>query len=322
MSYRESRCTMPIDSAGASDFEESVHDACEGAQRLNYQSTSCIQYRDRSRFRPGGTLPHENEPARFPTVLFRALSLIERDGLFNVICWQPHGRCFVIHKRKELEALLPRYFKSITKYKSLQRQLYNYGFRRLKSTKDKGGYYHEFFLRDRPDLLCYIDRTGEAGSGVRARRIEPEPNFYRLPFVTPYQSASVPGAVGLNSESRASLVMATSLSKTNGDVGLSQESEIFVSNVRQELSSWIEGDDETSCPVFKSFLNSLGLSKSIAEGRECAGQDSTCEDFPSDQALLVALEERCGYGSPVLADLEPIPLFPFLPHPMYQVGQH
>jgi HSF-type DNA-binding len=294
----------------------------ERAQRPNHQFTSCIQYHDRSRFRPGGTLPHENEPARFPTVLFRALNLIERDGFCNVICWQPHGRCFVIHKRKEFEALLPRYFKSITKYKSLQRQLYNYGFRRLKSTKDKGGYYHEFFLRDRPDLLCYIDRTGESGLGVRARRIEYEPNFYHLPFVTPFQPASVPGAARLNSRSPASMVMVTSLSKTNGDVELSQESEIFFSSVWQELKSWTEGDDETSCPVFKSYLNSLGLSESIAEGQEQAGQDSTCEDFPSDQALLVALEERCGYGSPVLAELEPIPLFPFLPHPMYQVGQH
>lgn len=37
----------------------------------------------------------------FPIKLHEVLDQVEIDGLAHVISWQPHGRCFAIHKPKE-----------------------------------------------------------------------------------------------------------------------------------------------------------------------------------------------------------------------------
>jgi HSF-type DNA-binding len=330
--HPESCGTMSIDRAGtfdcveksgdsSTDSEESFQDTYERAPQPNYQSPHCLQYRDRSHFTPRGTLCHMDEQARFPTNLFRAIDRIQRDGLSSVISWQPHGRCFVIRKRKELQDLLPRYFKSITLYKSLQRQLYNYGFRRLKSSKDKGGYYHEFFLRDRPDLLCYVDRTRETGSGVRARPVYSEPDFYHLPRVTALQPACTTN--GWSRENLASTAMDMSLSKACDEIELLDESEDIVCSAHQELTSWIEGDGEESGTYLNSYSGSLALSNSITDNQTLSGadEDTTSCVLLSDQALLAALEARCGYGPPVFPMFESLSLLPALRDPVAQAGQ-
>ena len=57
-------------------------------------------------------------------------------------------------------------------------------FRRLTVGLDKGGYYHELFLRDRLDLVALIQRVKVKGTGVRAKaNPEEEPNLYIFPFV-------------------------------------------------------------------------------------------------------------------------------------------
>lgn len=98
-----------------------------------------------------------------------------------------------------------------SKLASFQRQLNLYGFRRFTAGPDKGGkdcyvsmvifcciavrnawtnflriflilkgYYHELFLRGRPDLAEHIRRTKVKGAGHRkAGAPETEPNFYR-----------------------------------------------------------------------------------------------------------------------------------------------
>ena len=45
----------------------------------------------------------------FPLKLHQVLDQIEIDGTAHVISWQPHGRCFVIHKPKEfVERVMPK----------------------------------------------------------------------------------------------------------------------------------------------------------------------------------------------------------------------
>ena len=44
--------------------------------------------------RGGVTIP-------FPQKLHQVLEQVEIDGHADVISWQPHGRCFVIHKPKQ-----------------------------------------------------------------------------------------------------------------------------------------------------------------------------------------------------------------------------
>lgn len=121
----------------------------------------------------------------FPVKLHSMLDKIEADGLGHVVSWQPHGRCFVVHDTKEfVRHVMPVYFKQ-TKMASFQRQLNLYGFNRLTNGLDKGGYYHELFLRGKVSLAYDIHRMRVKGTGVRMpTNPESEPNFYALPPVT------------------------------------------------------------------------------------------------------------------------------------------
>lgn len=116
----------------------------------------------------------------FPYRLYEMLQLVERDGLDHIVSWQPHGRCFVVHKPVEFTAILPRYFQ-LTKIASFQRQLNLYNFQRLTKGADRGGYYNEFFLRGKEFLLSNIQRIKVKGTGVRAKsNPQNEPDLYSL----------------------------------------------------------------------------------------------------------------------------------------------
>lgn len=119
----------------------------------------------------------------FPVKLSEMLTQVDDDGLSHIISWQPHGRCFVVHDPAAFKQLLPNFFK-LSKIASFQRQLNLYGFQRLTVGLDKGGYYHELFLRGRPDLVARIQRVKVKGTGVRAKaNPKEEPNLYLYPAV-------------------------------------------------------------------------------------------------------------------------------------------
>ena len=104
----------------------------------------------------------------FPEKLFEMLASVEKEGFSPIVSWQPHGRCFVVHNPKEfVSKVMPFYFRQ-TKLTSFQRQLNLYGFCRLTSGKDRGGYYHELFLRGRPFLCKRMMRTRIKGTGIKA----------------------------------------------------------------------------------------------------------------------------------------------------------
>lgn len=63
-------------------------------------------------------------------------------------------------------------------------QLNLYGFRRITTGRDKGGYYHELFMRGRALLALKMQRTKIKGTGARKpSQPKSEPNFYSMPFV-------------------------------------------------------------------------------------------------------------------------------------------
>lgn len=70
-----------------------------------------------------------------------------------------------------------RFFRQ-TKLTSFQRQLNLYGFQRVVSGKDRGGYYHEMFLRGRPDLARIIVRTPVKGQSNTQSIVGDDPDFY------------------------------------------------------------------------------------------------------------------------------------------------
>lgn len=111
------------------------------------------------------------------------LESVEAEGLNHIVSWQPHGRCFVVHNPTDFVHILARCFK-ISKVASFQRQLNLYGFQRLTTGNDSGGYYHELFLRGKIFLADNIHRIKVKGTKIRARsNPEQEPNFYAMPWV-------------------------------------------------------------------------------------------------------------------------------------------
>lgn len=130
-------------------------------------------------------LGREVSSLSFPTKLHAILDQVEEDGLSHVISWQPHGRCFVIHKPKDFtDHVMPKYFRQ-TKITSFQRQLNLYGFSRLTIGKDNGGYYHELFLKGKVFLANKMSRTKIKGTKYKAAGSpDQEPDFYSMEPVT------------------------------------------------------------------------------------------------------------------------------------------
>ena len=81
-----------------------------------------------------------------------------------------------------------RYF-SASKWSSFSRQLCLYRFSRVAHGMDRGGYYHEYFLRGRPDFTSMIIRipTSLSGDTKASRGGQPQPsktvpNFTAFPI--------------------------------------------------------------------------------------------------------------------------------------------
>jgi len=120
----------------------------------------------------------------FPMKLYDMLEHINSNEpeLASIVSWQPHGRCFLVHKPKEFtEYILPRFFQQ-RKYASFQRQLNLYDFSRItRQGPDRGSYYHELFLRGKKFLCRDIIRLRVKGTGTRmASNPDAEPDFYAM----------------------------------------------------------------------------------------------------------------------------------------------
>lgn len=112
----------------------------------------------------------------FPEKLHRMLAEVEERGESDVISFLPHGRAFVIHHAERFcREIMPRYFKQ-SRLSSFQRQLNLYGFTRITSGSDVGGYYHELFLQGRPALAIHMRRVGVPQSEKANRRGRPSPH--------------------------------------------------------------------------------------------------------------------------------------------------
>lgn len=130
----------------------------------------------------------------FPVKLY---NLLQKNMHEDIISWQPHGRCFLLRKPKEfVTEVMPLYFKQ-SKLTSFQRQLNLYGFSRLTSGPDKGGYYHELFLRGKDQLCTTMIRMRIKGTRTKgASDPESEPNFYLMPRLAETSSVVISSSAG------------------------------------------------------------------------------------------------------------------------------
>eukprot|EP00533_Pseudo-nitzschia_delicatissima_P001047 CAMPEP_0116109922 /NCGR_PEP_ID=MMETSP0327-20121206/17604_1 /TAXON_ID=44447 /ORGANISM="Pseudo-nitzschia delicatissima, Strain B596" /LENGTH=532 /DNA_ID=CAMNT_0003602987 /DNA_START=50 /DNA_END=1645 /DNA_ORIENTATION=+ len=108
-------------------------------------------------------------------------TMLNNDDDPSIVGWLPHGRAFLVRKPSEFtKTIMPKYFRQ-TKLTSFQRQLNLYGFRRLTQGADSGAYYHELFLRGRPQLCLRMQRQKIKGTGHKQPAdVQTEPNFYNM----------------------------------------------------------------------------------------------------------------------------------------------
>lgn len=121
----------------------------------------------------------------FPVVLYQILE--KQNEFYDIIRWNDHGRSFVI-TIKDLFAnnILPLYFHGQKQYSSFHRQLNSYGFLRITKigSVDRHSFYHERFLRGRPQLAYHLPRTRQIPNTVRVSLDKnSEPDFAQYPPV-------------------------------------------------------------------------------------------------------------------------------------------
>jgi hypothetical protein len=143
----------------------------------------------------------------FPRRLHNMLQQVQAQGDSDIVSFYPHGRAIVILNPERFEAeILPKFLPQQRQVKSFVRQLNLYGFIKIKSGPDTGGYYHELFLKGRPELSQYMrrvgatqkvqDNLGQLGSAspkkqlacdketpTPSRILRSQPNFYDMKMI-------------------------------------------------------------------------------------------------------------------------------------------
>jgi len=131
-------------------------------QEMPLPSPHSLFHRDGSRRMRGGVI----EP--FPEKLHRLLMEVEAAGRSDVISFVASGRAFAIHKAdKFFKEIVPLYFRQ-SRLSSFKRQLNLYGFELINTGPARGGYYHELFVREKPELCRRMRRVAvKVGSDAK-----------------------------------------------------------------------------------------------------------------------------------------------------------
>uniref|UniRef100_A0A7S2KUW7 HSF-type DNA-binding domain-containing protein n=1 Tax=Skeletonema marinoi TaxID=267567 RepID=A0A7S2KUW7_9STRA len=114
----------------------------------------------------------------FPMKLY---DMLANPDNHHAISWMPHGRAWKVRQKDVfMHTICPQYF-SQTKFESFIRQANGWGFRRIrKEGPDRNAYYHELFLRGKPELLEAMRRPLP---GEKASQEVMDPNFYAMPVM-------------------------------------------------------------------------------------------------------------------------------------------
>jgi len=189
----------------------------------------------------------------FPIKLYEMLENVSQDNFDGIVSWQPHSRCFHVHKPKDfVEFVLPKYFQQ-RKYASFQRQLNLYGFNRITQGPDKGCYYHDCFLRGKKYLCHRMQRIKVKGTLARmASNPSQEPDFYKMPQL----DETTPQDDVVLFEGKPFHYIDLSLHKyqSNQDADKTLSRGSMILPVFNPSASWVTDDDEDS-----SFSNDANM---------------------------------------------------------------
>jgi hypothetical protein len=123
---RATTITMFASFISSDEEESSISTRNSGEESSSSRSVTTAQdethYRDYLRVAAGNVQQEIHSPkgkrrgprggvvVPFPVKLYNMLKGVEQEGLEHIVSWQPHGRCFIVHKPKEfVEEIMPRY---------------------------------------------------------------------------------------------------------------------------------------------------------------------------------------------------------------------
>jgi hypothetical protein len=130
-----------------------LNGGANASNEIPLPSPHSLFHRDGSRRMRGGVI----EP--FPEKLHRLLLEVEAAGRGDVISFVANGRAFAIHQPdKFFKEIVPLYFRQ-SRLSSFKRQLNLYGFELINTGPARGGYYHEMFVKDHPELCRRMRRV-------------------------------------------------------------------------------------------------------------------------------------------------------------------
>jgi len=149
-------------SVAKSSMEEERRGGFGADDESNHAETS-----DNKAENSSDALDDEEVPMTFPQRLMDVLSNERHD---DVVTWLPHGKAFIIYKKKRFAAeVLPLYFKQ-SKFTSFTRKLNRWGFTRVTRGPETGSYYHKFFQRGDMDLCMQM--TCQSSNRPAARQMD------------------------------------------------------------------------------------------------------------------------------------------------------
>mmetsp|Transcript_7586 Transcript_7586/g.9732 ORF Transcript_7586/g.9732 Transcript_7586/m.9732 type:complete len:321 (-) Transcript_7586:272-1234(-) len=137
------------------------------------------------------TLSRPNKQCPFPQTLYQMLMKAEAMNFSDIISFLPHGRAFIVRDKSRFERMVMPKFFAHKSFKSFRRQVNLYGFKRLRNEECSTAYYHEAFLRGRPDLLDSIKLKKSKGverKDSNEMGLDGDPDFYRMDVISPVPS--------------------------------------------------------------------------------------------------------------------------------------
>ena len=120
-----------------------------------------------------GDIKHDSNGSSrtYVMLLHYMLDDAEKEGNTDVVCWMPHGRAWAIKNENEfVQNIMPRYFNA--QMKSFLRWCRAWGFVRMTEGKDRGAWFHRYFIRgvtslchtmSRPQMLKSMENWLPAG---------------------------------------------------------------------------------------------------------------------------------------------------------------
>jgi hypothetical protein len=130
------------------------------------------------------TAAMEQETQSFPLKLHAMLDEASDKNFSHIVAWQDGGKSFKVYDAEAFAIEVMRSHFNQTKYKSFQRQLNLYGFRRIHHGPHKGGYAHKFFMRGQAHLTKVMSRHKVARALMSVPEHSPSsPNARNKPLV-------------------------------------------------------------------------------------------------------------------------------------------